>query len=72
MGKNIKFLEKEVLKKLLKNLIKIFFFFLGQLPLNDDLRSSADKGEPLTYFKPDHEISKLFKTIAERIKQSFQ
>ena len=46
--------------------------FLGQLPLSEDLRSSADKGEPLTYTKPDHEISKLFKTIAERIKQSFQ
>ena len=46
--------------------------FLGQLPLNEDLRTSADNGEPLTYSKPDHEISKLFKTIAERIKQSFQ
>ena len=46
--------------------------FLGKLPLNEDLRSSADKGEPLTYAKPDHEISKLFKTIAEKIKQSFQ
>ena len=46
--------------------------FLGQLPLNKDLRTSADKGEPLTYFKPDHEISKLFKIIAERIKQSFR
>ena len=46
--------------------------FLGKLPLNEDLRSSADNGEPLAYAKPDHEISKLFKTIAERIKQSFQ
>ena len=46
--------------------------FLGKLPLNEDLRSSADNGVPLTYSKPDHEISKLFKTIAEKIKQSFQ
>ena len=46
--------------------------FLGKLPLNEDLRSSADNGEPLTYAKPDHEISKLFITIAKRIKQSFQ
>ena len=45
--------------------------FLGYVPLNEDLRSSADKGEPLTYVKPDHEISKLFKVIAEKIKQSF-
>ena len=41
------------------------------LPIHQDLRSSADKGEPLTYSKPDHEVSKLFQEIAEKIKQSF-
>ncbi len=46
--------------------------FLGYLPLSKDLRMSADKGEPLTYSKSDHEISKLFISIAEKIKQSFQ
>ena len=46
--------------------------FLGKLPLNEDLRSSADNGEPLTYAQPDHEISKLLKAIAEKIKRSFQ
>ena len=45
--------------------------FLGHLPLSPELRSSADKGEPLTYSKPDHEISKLFEIIAKKIKQSF-
>ena len=45
--------------------------FLGHLPLNKDLRISADNGELLTYLNPDHEISKLFKSIAEKIKQSF-
>ena len=45
--------------------------FLGHVPLHQDLRDSADKGEPLTYAKPDHEVSKLFKNIAEKIKQSF-
>ena len=44
--------------------------FLGSLPINQDLRTSADKGEPLTYSNPDHEVSKLFKNIAEKIKQS--
>ena len=34
--------------------------FLGKLPLNMELRKSADDGEPLTYKKPNHEISKLF------------
>ena len=45
--------------------------FLGHLPIHQDLRSSADKGKPLTYSDPDHEVSKLFKNIAEKIKQSF-
>ena len=46
--------------------------FLGKIPLNQDLRNSADKGDPLTHSNPDHEISKIFKSIAEKIKQSFQ
>ena len=45
--------------------------FLDYLPLNEDLRASADKGEPLTYSTPDHKISKIFISIAEKIKQSF-
>ena len=45
--------------------------FLGHLPLSQDLRISADNGKPLVYSQPDHEISKLFKSIAEKIKQSF-
>ncbi len=46
--------------------------FLGKIPLNQDLRNSADKGNPLTHSEPDHEVSKIFKDIAEKIKQSFQ
>ena len=45
--------------------------FLGFLPLNEDLRTSADNGEPLTYSRKDHEVSKLFNDIAKKIKQSF-
>ena len=39
--------------------------------LDQDLRLSADIGEPLTHSQPDHEVSKLFKNIAKKIKQSF-
>ena len=46
--------------------------FLGKIPLNQDLRNSADKGDPLTHSDPNHEVSKIFKDIAEKIKQSFQ
>ena len=45
--------------------------FLGHLPLHQDLRTATDKGDPLTHSHPDHEVSKLFKGIAEKIKQSF-
>ncbi len=45
--------------------------FLGHLPLHQDLRNSADNGNPLTLSQPDHEVSKLFKNIAEKIKLSF-
>ena len=42
--------------------------FLGKIPLNQDLRNSADKGEPLTHSNPDHEVSKIFKEIGEKVK----
>ena len=45
--------------------------FLGHLPIHQDLRSSADNGDPLTHSKPEHEVSKMFKEIAKKIKQSF-
>ena len=46
--------------------------FLGHLPLHPDLRNSSDKGEPLTHSKPDHEVSKIFLKIAEKIRLNFQ
>ena len=42
--------------------------FLGKIPLNQDLRNSADKGEPLTHSDPEHEVSKIFKEIGEKVK----
>ena len=44
--------------------------FLGHLPIHQDLRISADKGDPLTHSDPDHEVSKLFIEIAVKIKRS--
>jgi len=44
--------------------------FLGHLPLDQDLRISADKGIPLTHSQPNHEVSLLFKNIAEKVKRS--
>jgi len=67
-GKDYKIFGESGVEKTAKEFNKEF---LGSLPIHQDLRLSADKGEPLTYSNPDHEVSKLFKNIAEKIKQSF-
>ena len=43
--------------------------FLGKIPINTQLRESADLGLPLTFKEPDHEISKIFSEIAKKITQ---
>jgi len=35
-----------------------------------DLRNATDKGDPLTHSNPNHEVSKLFVNIANKIKDS--
>jgi ATP-binding protein involved in chromosome partitioning len=45
--------------------------FLGKIPINIDLRVAADSGKPLVEKSPDHEISKIFIEIANKIKGSF-
>ena len=67
-GKEYKIFGESGVEKTAKEFNKEF---LGRLPIHQDLRSSADKGDPLTHSSPDHEISKIFKNIAEKIKQSF-
>jgi len=46
--------------------------FLGKIPIHQDLKLANDQGNPLTHSNPDHEVSKIFKKIAEKIKLSFQ
>ena len=45
--------------------------FLGKIPIDIDLRVAADAGKPLVEANPDHKISKIFKEIAKKIKESF-
>ena len=45
--------------------------FLGKVPIHEDLRNANDKGDPLTHSSPNHEVSLIFKSIAEKIKQAF-
>ena len=68
-GKEYKIFGESGVEKTAKEFSKEF---LGHLPIHQDLRSSADKGDPLTHSNPSHEVSLLFKNIAEKIKRSFQ
>ena len=45
--------------------------FLGKIPINIDLRISADSGMPLFEKDSNHKISKIFKEIAEKIKKNY-
>ena len=67
-GKEYKIFGESGVEKTAKEFNKEF---LGRIPIDQELRSSADKGIPLTYSDPNHEVSKLFKNIAEKIKQFF-
>ena len=68
-GKDYKIFGESGVKKTAKEFNKEF---LGHIPIHQDLRSSADNGDPLTHLDPNHDISILFKNIAEKIKQAFQ
>ena len=45
--------------------------FLGEVPINIDLRIAADMGKPLVEKDPNHKISKIFKEIASKVKESY-
>ena len=66
-GKEYKIFGESGVEKTAKEFNKDF---LGHLPIHQDLRRSADKGHPLTHSNPEHEVSKLFKHIAEKIKNN--
>ena len=66
-GKEYKIFGESGVEKTAKEFNKEF---LGHLPIHQDLRISADKGDPLTHSDPDHEVSKLFIEIAGKIKRS--
>jgi ATP-binding protein involved in chromosome partitioning len=45
--------------------------FLGQIPINIDLRIAADSGQPLFESNPNHKISQIFTDIAKKASESF-
>ena len=67
-GKEYKIFGESGVEKTAKEFNKDF---LGSIPLSQDLRNSADNGNPLTHAVPNHEVSVIFKSIAKKIKDSY-
>ena len=67
-GKKYDIFGKDGVEKVAKDYKKEF---LGKIPINIDLRVAADSDKPLFEKDPNHEISKIFKNIATKIKESF-
>ena len=45
--------------------------FLGEIPINSEVGISGDSGKPIVEKYPDHEISKIYLELAEKIKITY-
>ena len=45
--------------------------FLGEIPINPEVGKLGDMGKPIVESKPDHEISKIYLKLAEKIKNQY-
>ncbi len=45
--------------------------FLGEIPINPEVGKLGDLGNPIVESKPDHEISKIYISLAEKIKSTY-
>ena len=45
--------------------------FLGQIPINIEVGKTGDQGKPIVEALPDHEISKIYLELANRIKLKY-
>ena len=45
--------------------------FLGEIPINPEVGKMGDRGTPIVQSNPDHEISKIYLKLAEKIKSIF-
>ena len=45
--------------------------FLGEIPINPEVGKQGDLGTPIVEKNPDHEISKIYKNLAEKIKSTY-
>jgi len=45
--------------------------FLGEIPINPEVGKSGDEGKPIVESNPDHEISKIYIKLANKIKSTY-
>ena len=45
--------------------------FLGEIPINPEIGKQGDLGTPIVEAKPDHPISKIYLSLAEKIKSIY-
>ena len=45
--------------------------FLGEIPINPDVGKCGDNGKPIVEADPGHEISKIYVSLAQRVKTSY-
>ena len=45
--------------------------FLGEIPINPEVGKLGDLGTPIVESKPNHEISKIYLSLAEKIKSTY-
>ncbi len=45
--------------------------FLGEIPINPEVGKLGDLGTPIVESKPDHEISKIYLSLAKKIKSTY-
>ncbi len=45
--------------------------FLGEIPIYPEIGKYGDQGKPIVESDPDHEVSKIYITLAEKIKKIY-
>ena len=45
--------------------------FLGEIPINPEVGKQGDSGMPIVENNPDHEVSKIYLSLAEKIKSNY-
>ena len=68
MERSMQFLAKEVSKKTAEEFKKDF---MGEIPIDHEVGKQGDLGSPIVESKPEHEISKIYFKLAEKIKSIY-